>query len=128
MIPIFLLHGVLTVLSFIVMLSYSDLPGGEVGMTPLLVMILVLAQFIIGVIGYRILRKKVSDKNQKIYFLVAYSFIYWILLYFILKDFNFYETSLDSIKGGLYRRYYLTNLISTICVLCILNLTKLGHE
>ncbi len=128
MILLFLIHGILTIISFIVLLSISDLPGGAVGMTPLLVMILVLVQFVIGTIGFLILRKRLSSKRQRLILLIGYSVIYWIILYFGLKDFSFHETIQNSIEGGLNRRYYLTNLISIIIVLGIFKWKEIGYS
>lgn len=128
MILLFLIHGILTIISFIILLSISDLPGGAVGMTPFLVMILVLVQFIVGTIGFVILRKRMSSKRQRLFLLLGYSMIYWIILYFGMKDYNFHETLLDSIDGGLNRRYYLTNLISTIIVLGIFKWKEIGYS
>ncbi len=128
MILLFFVHGILTIISFIILLSISDLPGGAVGMTPFLVMILVLVQFVIGIIGFLILRKRMSSKRERLFLLLGYSLIYWIILYFGLKDFGFHATIQDSIEGGLNRRYYLTNLISTIIVLGIFKWKELGYS
>ena len=69
-----------------IMVANSGLPGGDVGMVPILVLILVAAQFFIGGLFYFPCRKTIRTKGAVWLTL----FLYWL----------FYEMMLIIVNGG----------------------------
>ncbi len=64
MILVFLIQSIIAFFVFIIMLSASHLPGGQVGMTPFLLLFVLGAQFIIGSIIYGIFRHKLINSKK----------------------------------------------------------------
>ncbi|PWK20033.1 hypothetical protein [Xanthomarina spongicola] len=112
MIKYFFVQSVLTLVIFFLWITIGDFSDGEVGMTPLNVLIAVALQFVIGSILFILLNKRI-----KINYYVA------LLLYLILYEvvFSVFTGSLaipylfdEGFSGAIYRGYFFSSIIAGV--------------
>ena len=75
----FFIQSFLTIVIFMAWIVLGNFSGGEVGMTPLTVLITVLIQFVLGSVIYMLIRKRINVNP-----------LLTILCYIILYNFNPY--------------------------------------
>ncbi len=71
----FLLQSLLTFISFIILIAFSDYSGGDVGMTPLAVLLAVSIQFTSSIALYFATRNLVKSSQNYIFFYHRYDII-----------------------------------------------------
>ncbi|ANQ48587.2 hypothetical protein MY04_1210 [Flammeovirga sp. MY04] len=78
------LYPILTMIFFMIwMVQFSTLPGGDIGMAPFLIGIILLIVFIIEIILVLLFKNKIDGKREKLISLIIGFFIYesiWCLL------------------------------------------------
>ena len=120
-----LIYPILTMTFFMIWISKSTLAGGEIGMTPILVGIVLLIVFGIEMTLILILKKRLTRTRNKIIGLIIAFFLYEIVMWFmsgtlVLLE-SFQETFSENISGA----YSFSSIISLIIIL-ILILIKSG--
>jgi len=107
----FLLQSVLTVGVFITYVTMSDYSGGEVGMTPLTVMLASLIQFLFSLVFLHFLKKYLRG-NNRIAFFVFNMLLYELSFLFFLPSIPLINMSEEGFIGFLNKGYSLSSIFS----------------
>ena len=113
MLKLFAAQSFLTLTAFILLLYISRLPGGAVGMAPLVVMIIISIQFISGAIIYIFSGPKVLTNKLVIKWLIIYALIYELTYFFMSGNFaviNYIQEE-DSIVGLVILFYSISSIL-----------------
>ena len=119
--PQYLLIAILNSLIFNAYLKSTGLPGGEVGMIPLVVMLFSLITFITSLVVFLILLKQKINLNSTKYILL-YQFIYFIVLIFAGQ--NPFEPDLRKEFKEITIWIYFASFLATATLIIFLWLSK----
>ena len=106
-------------------ISKSTLAGGEIGMTPLLVGIVLLIVFGIEMTLTLILKKRLTRTRNKIIGLVTAFFLYELVMWFMSGSFVLFKSFQEPFSENLFGAYSFSSIIS-LTIILILILIKSG--
>ena len=104
----------------------GNFSGGEVGMTPLTVLITISIQFVIGSVIYMLVRKRISVNPLLI--LLSYIILYEIIFFFFTGDFALSNIANEGFSGAIYRGYSFSSLISGLITISLFHLIKVRKK
>lgn len=114
----FLLQCLLTFIAFIVLIASGDYPGGDVGMTPLAVLLGVLIQFISSIAIYFSTRHLIKTEQHYIYIIL--SMILYELSFTIFSESVPFLNILNSgFEGYISRCYSGSSIISGVFMIIV---------
>ncbi len=122
MIRYFIVHAFLTIVVFFIYISKSNFSGGEIGMTPIAVIITILIQFTIGVVFNFIVNKIIPWLNNYIR-IIIYVLLFEVCFFAFTGELSLYH----SIKYGferIYLGYTVSPLIAGFFVIVIMMLVN----
>jgi hypothetical protein len=104
----------------------GNFSGGEVGMTPLTVLITISIQFVLGSLIYLLIKKRATLNPLLI--LVFYIVLYEIIFYFFTGDSALGNITNEGFSGAIYRGYSFSSLIAGIITLTLLYFIKVRKK
>jgi hypothetical protein len=107
---IFIGIGILNTVAFTVYLSTTGLPGGEVGMAPLLIVMESVIAIALATVTYLLIRNRIEVTTIKT--IMTYQLIYFLTL--ILSGINPFDSDLTDTFKTLTRWTYLISFLVTI--------------
>ena len=107
---IFIGIGILNTVAFTVYLSTTGLPGGEVGMAPLLIVMESVIAIALATVTYLLIRNRIEVTTIKT--ILTYQLIYFLTL--ILSGINPFDSDLTDTFKTLTRWTYLISFLVTI--------------
>lgn len=113
MISWFILQSILTIGIFIVYVSNSGRSGGEIGMTPLAVMLAVFIQFLFSTALFFLLRKYVRE-SKRIAFFILNMLLYELAYLFFSDNLPVFKISQGGLIGFLNKGYSLSSVLSGV--------------
>lgn len=126
MILYFFIQSFLTIVIFMAWIMLGNFSGGEVGMTPLTVLITISIQFVIGSVFYVLVRKRISVNPMLI--LLSYIILYEIIFFFFTGDFALSNITNEGFSGAIYRGYSFSSLISGLITISLFHLIKVRKK
>ena len=114
MILLFLIQCILNVLLFIIMITASGLPGGAVGMMPMLLMIVVGIQFVIGSILYLPFRKRIKSGGTVMLTLLTFTILHEIVFRLVTGNFAIMAALEQGINGQVGRAFFASYIIALV--------------
>ena len=102
--------GILNTVAFTVYLSTTGLPGGEVGMAPLLIVMESVIAIALATVTYLLIRNRIEVTTIKT--ILTYQLIYFLTL--ILSGINPFDSDLTDTFKTLTRWTYLISFLVTI--------------
>lgn len=123
MIKFFFVQSLLTFLIFMIWILTGNFSGGEIGMTPLTVIITVTIQFVLAVVvllSFKTLTRKVSP----FILLISYLFIYEVCFFIFTGNLAIANIFNKGFSGAIYRGYSFSSLISGVITFIIIIFTK----
>lgn len=120
-----LIYPILTMTFFMTWISKSTLAGGEIGMTPLLVGIVLLIVFGIEMTLTLILKKRLTRTRNKIIGLITAFFLYELVMWFMSGSFVLFKSFQKPFSENLFGAYSFSSIIS-LTIILILILIKSG--
>ncbi|WP_316793737.1 hypothetical protein [Pedobacter frigoris] len=112
----FLLQSILTIGIFISYVTMSDYSGGEVGMTPLTVMLASLIQFLFSIVFFHFLKKYLRD-NRRIIFFIFSMLLYELSFLFFSPNFPLMNMSEAGLIGFLNKGYSMSSILSGLLIM-----------
>lgn len=122
MILYFFIQSLLTILVFMAWIMLGKFSGGEVGMTPLTVLITISIQFVLASTI-----KKIRKLNPLIV-LVFYTILYEIIFYIFTGNFALGNIFNEAFSGTIYRGYSFSSIIAGFTTLILLYLFKVRKK
>jgi len=126
MILYFFIQSLLTILVFMAWIMLGEFSGGEVGMTPLTVLITISIQFVLASITYLAI-KKISKLNPLI-ILIFYMMLYEIIFYIFTGNFALANIFNEAFSGAIYRGYSFSSIITGFITLILLYFFKVRKK
>ncbi|RAI83839.1 hypothetical protein LV83_04152 [Algoriphagus yeomjeoni] len=124
MIKYLFLHVLLSVVFFMFWMSNTNLPGGEVGMAPILFGCLLLVQLIIGIILSLIFSKKLTTANSLLIGMIIYLAIYELIPLFMGSEPSLLGIFDSEPSGETNRAFSLIPFVSGIITLRIIGIRE----
>ncbi len=126
MILYFFIQSFLTILIFMAWIMLGKFSGGEVGMTPLTVLITISIQFVLASIVYLAI-KKVYKLNPLI-LIIFYMILYEIIFYIFTGNFALSNIFNEAFSGAIYRGYSFSSIIAGFITLILLYFLKVRKK
>ncbi|MES2812284.1 MAG: hypothetical protein V4670_07430 [Bacteroidota bacterium] len=127
MIKYFLFQSLLTLVLYVVFLTNSGIPGGVAGMTPFLVAILVLIQFVSGTVLFLIFKKYLISYRNKLLSVCFYTLLYEICAFIFYGEIIISKIFEPNYEGQLNRYYSFSSILSGIIIfIIVLSLEKIN--
>lgn len=126
MILYFFIQSLLTILVFMAWIMLGNFSGGEVGMTPLTVLITISIQFVLGSLIYLLIKKRLT--LNPLLMLIFYIVLYEIIFYFFTGDSALRNINNEGFSGAIYRGYSFSSLIAGIITLTLLYFIKVRKK
>lgn len=123
MILYFLIQSLLTFVIFMTWITLGTFSGGEVGMTPLTVLITITIQFTLGSLIYIYIKKRTT--SNLLLTLFFYMVLYEIIFYFFTGNFALSNITNEGFSGAIYRAYSFSSLIAGIILFTFLYFIKI---
>jgi len=120
-----LIYPILTMTFFMIWISNSTLAGGEIGMTPLLVGIVLLIVFGIEMLLTLIFKKRLTRTRNKIIGLGIAFLLYELTMWFMSGSFVLLESFQEPFSENISGAYSFSSIIS-LTIILILILFKSG--
>lgn len=117
MISWFILQGILTIGIFIVYISNSGRSGGEVGMTPLAVLLAVFIQILFSIALFFLLKKHVG--NKRIVFFILNMLLYELAYLFFSDSVPVLKIAESGLTGFLNKGYSLSSVLSGVLTIIV---------
>lgn len=112
----FLLQSVLTNVFFMTYVTMSDYSGGEVGLTPLTVMLASLIQFLFSLVFLHFLKKYLRS-NKRVTFFIFNMLLYELSFLFFLPNIPLINISEGGFVGFLSKGYSFSSILSGALVI-----------
>jgi hypothetical protein len=120
-----LIYPILTMTFFMIWISNSTLAGGEIGMTPILVGIVLLIVFGIEMLLTLIFKKRLTRTRNKIIGLGIAFLLYELTMWFMSGSFVLLESFQEPFSENISGAYSFSSIIS-LTIILILILIKSG--
>jgi TctA family transporter len=117
------IHAATTMVAFMIWITSTSLPGGEVGMTPFILGFVLIIQLFIGMVLALVFRKYLIERRQKIVGLTVYFILYELIFFAIDGQLSIINSFSKGWSSEVYAAYSLSSIIAYIVTLTIL-LTK----
>ena len=115
-----LIYPILTMTFFMIWISNSTLAGGEIGMTPLLVGIVLLIVFGIEMLLTLIFKKRLTRTRNKIIGLGIAFLLYELTMWFISGSFVLLESFQEPFSENISGAYSFSSIISLTIILILI--------
>ena len=109
--------------TFMIWVTSTSLPGGEVGMAPFILSFVLIIQLFIGMVLALVFRQYLIEKRQKIIGLTFYFILYELVFFAIDGQLSIISSFSKGWSREVYGAYSLSSIIAYIVALTIL-LTK----
>lgn len=120
----FLLQSLLTFISFIILIASNDYSGGDVGMTPLAVLLAASIQFISLIAIYFATRNLVKSSQNYIFFIIG-MILYELSFAIFSQGIPLLNIFKFGFEGFIDRCYTFSSIISGVCITIVFLLLRL---
>ncbi len=117
------IHAATTIVAFMIWITSTSLPGGEVGMAPFILGLVLIIQLFIGMVLALVFKKYLIERRQKIVGLTVYFLLYEMIFFAIDGQLSIISAFSKGWTSEVYIAYSLSSIIAYIVALTIL-LTK----
>lgn len=117
------IHAATTIVAFMIWITSTSLPGGEVGMAPFILGLVLIIQLFIGMVLALVFKKYLIERRQKIVGLTVYFLLYEMIFFSIDGQLSIISAFGKGWTSEVYIAYSLSSVIAYIVALTIL-LTK----
>src|SRR5690606_12906551 len=123
----FLLQSFLTFISFIILIASSGYSGGDVGMTPLAVLLAVSIQFISSIALYFATKNLVKAGQNYIFFIIG-MILYELSFAIFSQGIPILNIFTFGFEGFIDRCYTFSSIISGVCITVVFLLLRLKRR
>lgn len=106
--------------AFMIWVSSTSLPGGEVGMAPFILGLVLIIQLFIGLVLALVFRKYLIKRRQKIIGLTFYIILYELIFFAIDGQLSIISSFSKGWSREVYAAYSLSSILAYIVALSIL--------
>lgn len=114
----FIFQSTLTIIIFLIYIINSSYSGGEIGMTPLAVILALFIQFLLSLVFLLVLKKHLTGRTRSLFFLIN-AVLYQLSYLFFSDNLPILGLSEIGLLGFLNKGYSLCSIFSTVFV-CVM--------